>query len=114
MSKIEITRENLEDWRLKILEVERSTIAPSCYQLTAIANMISALLAIPLQSISPLRAEVMALQLAPFSSLPLGKTIVDANNRAIGYARGMTILQQDEMHNMVCEALNEYWDKHKA
>ena len=56
----------------------------------------------------------MALQPAPFSSYPLGKTIVDAKNRAIGYTPGMTIRQQDEMLLMVCEALNEYWAKHKG
>ena len=107
MSKIEVTREQLKAWRLSVFESERD-------DLLHVIDAIDVLLATSAQPISPLRAEVMALQPAPFISSPLGKTIVDANNRAIGYAQGMTILQQDEMHNMVCEALNEYWDKHKA
>ena len=112
---IEITRKQLERWRSKILEVKvEDYLHDDSDTLFDILPEMDVLLATSAQPISPLQAEVMALQPAPFISSPLGKTIVDANNKAIGYARGMTILQQDEMHNMVCEALNEYWAKHKV
>ena len=114
---IEVTREQLEAWKIALFTAIRSVDDCSLYdepKALCCANQMQALLAAFAQPISPLQAEVMALQPAPFSSLPLGKTIVDANNKAIGYARGITILQQDEMHNMVCEALNEYWAKHKV
>ena len=112
---IEVTRKQLLEWSGAMNDGEQfCTHEGSAQRLVAAYEDIDELLDITEQPISPLQAEVMALQPAPFSSLLLGKTIVDANNKAIGYARGITILQQDEMHNMVCEALNEYWDKHKA
>lgn len=112
---IEITRKQLERWRSKILEVKvQDYLHDDSDTLFDILPEMDVLLATPAQPISLLRADVLTLQPAPFIYKPMQGTIVDANGKTIADFSFMSFDHCHERDKMVCEALNEYWAKHKV
>ena len=114
-NKIEVTREQLENWFETIRHVESTENERHNHSdlLDCIAQM-QYLLAFEDKPISRLRADVMALQPAPFRYSRARGMIVDANDARLGYKHGISITQQDEVYELICEALNEYWAKRKV
>ena len=113
-NKIEVTREQLERWRLQVFEVkEQDQLHDDADTLFNMIPEIDALLAATAQPINPLQAEVIKMHPAPFL-FHSNRIIVDANNSSIfddGFIRPD---QYTEREKMICEALNEYWAKHKV
>lgn len=114
-NKIEVTREQLENWFETIRHVESTENERHNHSdlLDCIAQM-QYLLASEKKPISRLRADIMALQPAPFTYNRKRGKIVDANDIRLGYKHGITLTQEDEVQELICEALNEYWAKHKV